>query len=71
MTEKTMAKIMHGYMISLAILMLICMTITVGYHLIAGHFNLFTFCCFSAMWVISYKMFRWSVAEYKEDMAKF
>lgn len=71
MTEKTITKIMHGYQISLAVLMLLCMTSLLGYNLFAGRLNLFTFVCFTAMWIISYKMFCWSIAEYKEDMAKF
>ncbi len=71
MTEKTATKIMHGFQISLAVILLLCVTISLGYHLIAGNLVLFTFCCFSAMWVISYKMLCWSIAEYKEDMAKF
>lgn len=71
MTERTIAKIMHGFQIGLATIMLICMTISIGYHFVADHFNLFTFCCFTVMWIIVYKMFRWSIAEYKEDMAKF
>ena len=71
MTEKTATKIMHGYQISLAVLMLICMTILLGYNLIAGRLNLFTFACFSALWVISYKMLRWSITECKEDMKQF
>lgn len=71
MTEKTATKIMHGFQISLASLMLICISVSYGYHLIAGNMHLFTFCCFTAMWIISYKMFRWSIAEYKEEMSKF
>ncbi len=71
MTEKTATKIMLGFQLSLAIILLLCMTLFLGYHLIAGNLVPFTFCCFTAMWVISYKMFRWSIAEYKEEMAKF
>ncbi len=71
MTEKTMTKIMLGFQISLAVILLLCMTLTFGYHLLAGNLCLFTFCCFTAMWIISYKMFRWSITEYKEEIAKF
>lgn len=71
MTEKTITKIMHGFQISLAVLMLVLMTIVYGYNLIAGRFDLFLFCCFTVLWIISYKMLRWSIAEYKQDMAKF
>lgn len=68
MTERTISKIMHGFQISLATIMLLCMTISFGYHLFAGNLNLFTFLCFLAMWTISYKMFGWSIAEYREEM---
>ena len=68
MTDKTFSKIMHGFQISLAVIMLTCMTISFGYHLFAGNLNLFTFICFTAMWTISYKMFCWSIAEYKEEL---
>lgn len=68
MTERTISKIMHGFQISLASIMLLCMTISFGYHLFAGNLNLFTFVCFTAMWTICYKMFRWSVAELKEEL---
>lgn len=71
MTEKTMTKIMLGFQICLATILLICMTLSYVYHLLAGNFCLFTFCCFTALWIISYKMFRWSVVEYKEEMSKF
>lgn len=71
MTEKAMTKIMLGFQICLAVILLICMTLSYGYHLLAGNMHLFTFCCFTAMWIISYKMFRWSIAEYKEEMSKF
>lgn len=68
MTEKTFSKIMHGFQISLAVIMLICMTFSFGYHLFAGNLNLFTFFCFAVMWVVCYKMFRWSVAELREEL---
>lgn len=71
MTEKTFAKFVNGLQISLATIMLLCMTISFGYHLFAGNLNLFTFVCFTALWTISYKMFRWSVAELKEEMKQF
>lgn len=71
MTEKTATKIMHGFQISLASLMLICISISYCYHLIAGNFKLFIFCCFTIMWIVCFKMFLWSIREYKEDMAKF
>lgn len=70
MTEKTFNKILLGYMVVLATLMLLCMSITLGYHLFAGHLNLFTFVAFSAMWTISYKFFCWSIADYKKETAK-
>lgn len=71
MTEKSITKMMLGFQVCLAIIMLLCVTLVYWYHLIAGNFCLFTLCCFTALMIISYKMFRWSVAEYKEEMSKY
>ncbi|ROT11701.1 hypothetical protein EEL50_13445 [Muribaculaceae bacterium Isolate-105 (HZI)] len=67
MKEKTFSKIMNGYMVVLAVLMLLCMTILLGYHSVAGNLNLFTFAAFSAMWYLSFKFVCWSIADYKSE----
>lgn len=67
MTEKTFSKIMNGYMVVLAVIMFLCMTTVLGYHLFAGNLNLFTFAAFSAIWYITFKFVCWSVADYKKE----
>lgn len=67
MKEKTIVKIMNGYMVTLAVIMFLCMTIFVFHHLFAGNLNPFTFAAFSAMWFVSFKLLRWSIADYKNE----
>ena len=45
------------------------MTTFCVYHLLAGHFNLFTLAAFGVMWYLSFKFVHWSVADYKKDAA--
>lgn len=70
MTEKTFTKIMHGFQIGLATIALVCLTLSFGYHLLAGNLNFFTFLCLAAMWLTIHYLFRLSIAEYKQDMAR-
>lgn len=67
MKEKTFNKILNGYMVVLAVIMFLCMTSFIGYHLFAGNFNLFTFAAFSAMWYIAFKFVCWSVSDYRKE----
>ena len=50
----------------LAIIMFVLMTLLFGYNLIACQLSLISFVCFSVIWVLSYKLLKMSVAEYKE-----
>lgn len=67
MTEKTFLKIMNGYMVVLAVIMFLLITTFCVYHLLAGHFNLFTLAAFGAIWYITFKFVHWSVDDFKKD----
>lgn len=63
MNERTFDKIMRGFMIACIGVALICGTVLLGYHLLAGNLNLFTFVAFSAIWYIAYYLLRLTIAE--------
>lgn len=69
MEKNPILKLILGGQIVLAAIMFTCMSFGFGYHLFAGNLNLFTFTCFLAMWIISYKMLTWSVADWKTEKA--
>lgn len=69
MEKNPIYKLILGGQIVLAAIMFTCMSLGFGYHLFAGNLNLVTFACFLAMWIISYKMLVWSVADWKTEKA--
>lgn len=63
MNERTFDKIMRGFMIVCIAVALIFITVLLGYHLLAGNLNLFTFVAISALWYIAHYLLRLTIAE--------
>lgn len=67
MKEKTFILIWDGYQIALGVIMLVLATYWIGYHLVAGHFNLIGFAVAAFMWGIVFYLTRLSVLNYRKD----
>lgn len=66
MKEKTALLIMDGYQVALGMLMLVLATWWIGYHLIAGNFNIPGFIIAAFMWGIVFYLTRLSIRDYKK-----
>lgn len=67
MKEKSFLLIMDGSQIALAVLMLVLATWWIGYHLIAGNFNVLGFLVAAFVWGIVFHLTRLSIRDYKKD----
>ncbi len=66
MKEKTALLIMDGYQVALGVIALVLVTWWIGYHLIAGNFNLIGFAVAALVWYIVYYLTRLSIRDYKK-----
>lgn len=67
MKEKTFILIMDGFQVALGVIMFLLATWWIGYHLIAGHFNLIGFAVAAFVWSIVVYLTRLSIIDYRKD----